>query len=84
MKFKCSRSRSYGPAPRGLSMERLEERLALAVQLNYGGPGSVLGLQELVSGATPTVRISEPTPGELRIDLGNVTFDASRPRRRRA
>src|SRR5262249_50102590 len=34
-------------------------------------------LQELVSGATPAVTISEPTPGQLRIDLGPETFDVS-------
>jgi sugar lactone lactonase YvrE len=49
---------------------------ASAVQLTYGGPGSVLRLKELVSGATPAVTISEPTPGQLWIDLGRqLTFD---------
>src|SRR5262249_44582542 len=31
--------------------------------------------QELVSGATPAVTISEPAPNQLRIDLGAQTFD---------
>src|SRR5262249_47558031 len=58
-------------------LEALEERLAPAVQLTYGGPGSVLGLLEQVSGATPSVTISEPTRGHLVIDLGSYTFDAT-------
>jgi hypothetical protein len=56
-------------------LEALEDRLAPAVQLMYGGPGSVLSLLEQVSGATPAVTISEPTPGRLEIDLGAQTFD---------
>jgi hypothetical protein len=63
-------------------LETLEDRLAPAVQLSYGGPGHVLSLQELVSGATPDVPLAEPTPGPLAIDLGAQTF-APRPRRRR-
>src|SRR5262249_49310564 len=58
-----------------LCLEALEDRLAPAVQLTYNGPGSVLALQELVSGATPTVTILEPSPGVLKIDLGPQTFD---------
>src|SRR5262245_26139617 len=61
-----------------LGLERLEDRLAPAVQLTYGGPGTALGLQELVGGATPAVRDSEPTPRPLRIALRTGhTFDAS-------
>jgi sugar lactone lactonase YvrE len=51
-------------------MEVLEHRLAPAVQLLYTAPGSTLSLTEGVSGATPTVTISEPTANLLRIDLG--------------
>jgi hypothetical protein len=58
-------------------LEALEDRLAPAVQLTYGGLGTVLGLRELVSGATPAVTVSETTPGQLRIDLGANTFDAT-------
>src|SRR5262245_20269566 len=58
-----------------LALEALEDRLAPAVQLTYGGPGTALGLQELVSGATPAVSISEPAPNQLQIDLGAQTFD---------
>ena len=59
------------------ALEALEGRLAPAVQLTYGGLGATLGLRELVSGATPAVTISEPTPDLLRIDLGLQTFDAT-------
>jgi sugar lactone lactonase YvrE len=60
------------------AVEALEGRLAPAVLLTYGGPVSVLSLTEQVSGATPTVTISESSPTTLKIDLGvgNV-FDAS-------
>src|SRR5262249_18850601 len=58
-------------------LEALEDRLVPAVQLTYGGPGTVLGLRELVSGDTPAVAVSEPTPGWLQIDLGAKTFDAT-------
>src|SRR5262245_62455795 len=58
-----------------LLLEALEDRLAPAVQLTYGGPGTVLDLKELVSGATPSVTISEPATNQLRIDLGGQTFD---------
>jgi sugar lactone lactonase YvrE len=59
-------------------MEVLEHRLAPAVQLIYTGPGSMLSLTEGVSGATPTVTISEPTANLLKIDLGAGNhFDAS-------
>src|SRR5262245_59806951 len=60
-----------------LSLEALEDRLAPAVQLTYGGPGSVLDLKELISGATPSVSISESAPGRLEINLGAQTFDPS-------
>jgi hypothetical protein len=65
------------PARCRLSLEALEDRLAPAVQLSYGGLGTVLSLRELLSGATPAVTVSEPTPGQLRIDLGTKTFDAT-------
>src|SRR5262249_12300709 len=55
-------------------LEALEDRLAPAVQLLYLGAGTPMSLQELVGGATPSVRISEPTPGRLKIDLGASTF----------
>jgi hypothetical protein len=48
------------------------------VQLTYGGPASAPALTELTVGATPTVVVSEPTSGTLKIDLGTGhTFDAS-------
>ena len=55
-------------------LEALEGRLAPAVLLTYGGPGTVLSLLEQDSGATPAVAISEPTPGQLDIDLDASTF----------
>jgi hypothetical protein len=59
-------------------MEVLEDRLAPAVQLIYTAPGSILSLMEGVSGATPTVTISESAPNLLRIELGAGNhFDAS-------
>src|SRR5262249_37879365 len=64
------------PRPRPW-LEAQEGRLVPAVQLLYGGPGSVPSLDELVSGATPFVTISEPAPNQLRIDLGAETFDAT-------
>src|SRR5262245_48236703 len=70
------RPQRRAPARSRPALEALEDRLAPAVQLSYGGPGSALSLQELVSGATPAVSISEPNPGELWIDLGEQTFDA--------
>jgi hypothetical protein len=51
-------------------LEELEDRLAPAVMLTYGGPATALGLTELTAGATPTVNVSEATPGTLKIDLG--------------
>ena len=46
--------------------------------LGYAGPGSLLTLTELVSGATPAVRVSEMRANRLTIDLGaGHTFDAS-------
>ena len=56
-------------------VEALEGRLAPAVLLSYGGTGTVLGLLEQASGATPAVSISEPAPGQLEIYLGANTFD---------
>jgi hypothetical protein len=59
-------------------VEALEDRLSPTVQLVYPGPGSILSLTEGVSGATPTVTISESAPNLLRIDLGTGNhFDAS-------
>jgi sugar lactone lactonase YvrE len=58
------------------TLEALEDRLAPAVQLTYGGLGAALGLRELVSGATPAVTVSEPASNQLRIDLGGQTFDS--------
>jgi hypothetical protein len=46
------------------ALEALEDRLAPVVQLTYGGLGTVLGLKELVAGATPAVTISEPAPNQ--------------------
>src|SRR5262245_66180821 len=60
------------PRPR---LEALDHRLAPAVQLLYGGPGSALSLHELLSGDTPAVTVSEPAPGQLQVDLGANTFD---------
>ena len=59
-------------------MEVLEHRLAPTVQLIYTGPGGTLSLTEGVSGATPTVTVSESTANLLRIDLGTGNhFDPS-------
>jgi hypothetical protein len=70
-----SKARPSAPRPRAQPrLEALEDRLVPAVQLTYGGPGSVLSLQERVSGATPAVTISEPAPNQLKIDLGAQTF----------
>jgi CSLREA domain-containing protein len=71
------RSSVRRPRPRATRprLEALEVRLAPAVQLGYGGPGTALALLELASGATATVAISEPAPGQLRINLGAQTFD---------
>ena len=55
-------------------LEALEGRLAPAVLLSYGGPGTVLGLLEQAIAATPAVSIAEPAPGQLEIDLGASTF----------
>src|SRR5262245_43935830 len=74
MVYNCLRSRSSSPAQRHPSMERLEDRLALAVRLTYEA-GVELSLVEQAGGATPTVTISEITPGLIRINLGGETFD---------
>jgi hypothetical protein len=68
----CKSRRRARPRP-----EVLEDRLAPAVQLTFGGPGSILGLHDLANGATPAVATFEPTPNLLRIDLGSKTFDGS-------
>ena len=70
-----SRPRAIRCRPRPL-LEALEARLAPAVLLSYGGPGTVLGLLEQASAATPAVSISEPAVGQLDIDLDTQTFDA--------
>jgi hypothetical protein len=56
-----------------LVLERLEERLAPAVRLTYGGLGTALNLAELT--ATPSVAIREQSATQLRIDLNGATFD---------
>jgi len=59
-------------------LERLEDRLAPAVKLTYGGPATALSLTELTAGATPAVLVSEVTQGMLKIDLGTgQTFASS-------
>src|SRR5262245_61132190 len=68
----CKHRRRTRPRP-----EVLEDRLAPAVQRTYGGAGSILGVQELVAGATPVITISEPKDNTLLIDLGSSTFDGS-------
>src|SRR5262245_20917111 len=72
------KARPSTPRPRArLALEPLEDRLAPAIQLLHGGPGTPLSLQELVSGSTPFVSISETTTGLLRIDLGSQFFDTT-------
>ena len=72
------RGRAATAPPR---LEPLEDRLAPAVALSYAGPGSLLSLTELLSGATPTVSVSETSPNRLTIDLGaGHTFDSSSTR----
>ena len=71
------RSRASHLAKRPLSLEHLEERLALAVQLIYHGFGDTLKLTELSSAGIVTVSVLESAPGVLKIDLGTQTFDAS-------
>jgi sugar lactone lactonase YvrE len=50
----------------------LEDRRLLSVTLTWSGPGTALNLAEGVSGATPAIAISEPSPNEsvLEINLG--------------
>jgi sugar lactone lactonase YvrE len=60
-----------------LRLESLEERIYPAVQLTYGGTGTVLLLRELEGGTTPQVAVSESSTNMLRIDLGASTFDAA-------
>lgn len=55
----------------------LEDRLAPAVALTYGGPGTVLSLIEKVSGSTPTITAAESDTTTLRIGLGAAVFDAT-------
>ena len=69
-----SRRSSIRPQPR---LEVLEGRLLMAVDLTYGGPGTVLSLVEQASGNTPIVTISERGPGDLEIDLVGGTFAAT-------
>src|SRR3954468_24192537 len=63
--------RSANPRP-----EQLEDRLAPAVVLAYGGSGTALTLTESVS-ATANVTISEVSANDLRINLNGATFDGS-------
>jgi hypothetical protein len=57
-----SKARPGAPRPPARPrLEALEDRLAPAAQLTYGGPGSVLRLQETVIGSTPAVVISFPS-----------------------
>jgi hypothetical protein len=56
-------------------MERLEDRLALAVLLTYEA-GVGLSLVEQASGATPTVTIGEDVAGQLWIQLVGSNFHA--------
>ena len=58
-------------------LELLESRLAPAVALTYGGPGTALTLIEQSAGSTPAVTIAESGATTLRIDLGASLFDAS-------
>ena len=61
-----------GGASRKLRIESLESRRLLAVTLSWYGAGTPLNLTEGVSGATPAITISEPSPNEsvLEINLG--------------
>ena len=77
--FSCLLRSYSSPIRRGapkpvarLRLERLEDRLAPAVHLEYGGTGTSLLLHE---GAAQggTVVVSEPTPGSLEIDLGGAS-----------
>ncbi len=73
-----SKTRHPGRNSVRLVLETFEPRMVPAVRLMYGGPGSILALTELVSGATPTVTVSEPTANMLKIDLGTGhRFDSS-------
>jgi hypothetical protein len=68
-----NRNRRAARRPR---LEPLEARLAPAVVLTYGGPGTALRLTETVDPGTH-VTVSEPTTNLLQIDLNGATFDAT-------
>ncbi len=70
---RSSRQRAcrQGAAPR---LEVLENRLAPAVQLTYGGPGTALVLIDDASGPPATVRISDASTPTLTIKLGTGAF----------
>jgi hypothetical protein len=57
-------------------LERLENRLAPAVQLTYGTSGTALVLTEDGSAAPATVRLSDAFTPTLTINLGTGTFAA--------
>jgi hypothetical protein len=57
-------------------LEVLEHRLAPAVQLTYGGPGTALVLTEDGSGPPATVQLSDAFTPTLTINLGTGTFAA--------
>jgi hypothetical protein len=61
-----------------LGLDILEDRLAPAVQLLYGGPGTTLSLNELAPGVVHnTVSISDNGTTTLTISLSSGTFDPS-------
>jgi hypothetical protein len=58
-----------------LELLRLEDRMAPAVQLTYGGAGTDLWLHEVAPSSPVTVSIAEPTAIPIiTIDLGLATF----------
>ena len=73
------RRRSTWLRSSGLTYEQLEDRCLLAVNLLWGGAGTSLSLTENLSGATPTITISEPSQeiSLLKIDLGSGQVFAS-------
>ena len=70
-----------GPSPyqRRLVCEPLEDRRLLAVSLSWLGTGNPLSLTEETAGATPAIRILEPSPNvsQLWIILGVGDFFAA-------
>ena len=77
--FRPTPRKPQAVATRPLRLEPLENRQLLSVTLRWSGLGTALTLTESTSGATPTVTISEPTPGvsTLKIDLGAAHTFAS-------